>query len=46
MRVKFQGSFTNGIYFSAKVSNILSRVNRKSGRMERRQSAVSNQSGL
>ncbi len=46
MRVKFQGSFTNGIYFGAKVSNVPLRVNRKLGRMERRQGAVSNQSGL
>ncbi len=46
MQVKFQGSFTNGIYFSTKVSNILSRVNGQSGCMERRQSVVTNWSGL
>ncbi len=46
MRVKFQGSFTNGIYFSAKVSNVMSWVNCKLGGTERRQSAVSNWSIL
>jgi hypothetical protein len=46
VRVKFQGSFTNGIYFSTKISNVPLRVNRKLGCMECRQSAVSNQSGL
>jgi hypothetical protein len=46
VRVKFQGSFTNGIYFSSKVSNVLLRVNRKLGRAEHRQSAVSDRSGL
>jgi hypothetical protein len=46
MRVKFQGSFTNGIYFSAEVSNVPHRVNRKSGFTERRQSTVSGQSGF
>ena len=46
MRVKFQGKFTDGIYFSAKVSNIMSRVNPKLGRTERRQSAASGQSIL
>ncbi len=46
MRVKFQGSFTNGIYFSAEVSDIALWVIRKSGRTERRQSTVSGQSCL
>jgi hypothetical protein len=45
MRVKFQGSFNNGFYFSAKIGNVLLRVNRMSGRTERRQGAVSDQSG-
>jgi hypothetical protein len=39
------GYYTNGIYFSAKVSNLPLKVNRKPGRTERRQGAVSNQSG-
>ncbi len=46
MRVKFQGVFTDGIYFSTEVSNVMSRVNCKSCHMERRQSTVSSWSVL
>jgi hypothetical protein len=46
MRVKFQGSLTSEIYFSAEVNNVLLRVNRKSGCTERRRNAMSGRSGL
>jgi hypothetical protein len=46
MRVKFQGNFTNGIYFSAEVSNVPLRVNRKLGYTKHRQNTVFGWSGL
>jgi hypothetical protein len=40
--MQFQGCSTNGIYFSAKASNVMSWVDSRSGHAGRRQSAVSN----